>query len=77
MNFLEAAYGGVLWKKLFLKILQYSQDCRPVTLLKTSTQVFSSECCKIFKNIYFEEHVLTAVSDFLKQLQKTVEPLLL
>ena len=31
----EAATGGVLWKKLYLKILQYSQEsCRPATLLK-------------------------------------------
>ena len=25
-NYLEAATGGVLYKKLFLKILQYSQE---------------------------------------------------
>ena len=25
-NYLEAATGGVLWKKLFLKISQYSQE---------------------------------------------------
>ena len=36
MDFSEAATGGVLWKKLFLKILQFSQEsCRPATLLKT------------------------------------------
>ena len=43
MNFSEAAIGGVLWKKLLLKILQYSQEsCRLATLLKTdsSTGVF-------------------------------------
>ena len=37
------------------------------------TQVFSSAYCKIFKNIYFEEHLLTAASDFLKQLENTGE----
>ena len=58
MNFSEAATAGVLWKKLFLKNLQYSQER---TLLKTS------EYWEIFKNTYFEEH-LTAASDFLKQL---------
>ena len=31
-------------------------------------QIFSPEYCEIFKNISFEEHVLTAASDFLKQL---------
>ena len=64
MNFSEAATAGVLWKKAVLKIfLQYSQESsRPETLLKTS------EYCEIFKNTYFEEHLLTAASDFLKQL---------
>ena len=58
MNFSEAATGGVLWKKLFLKISQYSQEnCRPATLLETdsNTGVFLWilldfwEC--LFKNI--------------------------
>ena len=43
INFSEATKGGVLPKKLFLKISQYlQQSCRPVTLLKTesSTDVF-------------------------------------
>ena len=43
MNFSEAATGSVSWKKLFLKILQYSQEsCRSATLLKTdfNTDVF-------------------------------------
>ena len=39
--------------------------------------MFSSEYCEIFKNTYFEEHLLTAVSDFLKQLQNNDEQLLL
>ena len=38
--------------------------------------MFSSEYCKIFKNTYFEEHLLTATSDFLKQLQNSGEQLL-
>ena len=43
MNFSEAATGGVLCKKLFLKISQYSQESyRPATLLKpdSKTRVF-------------------------------------
>ena len=45
---------------------------------ETPTQKFSSEYCEIFlKNTYFEEHLLTAASDFLKQLQNSGEQLLL
>ena len=59
MNFPEAATKGVLCKKLFFKILQYSQEsCRP--LKEIPTQVFSSEYCEIFKYTYFEKHLLTA-----------------
>ena len=67
--FCEISTGSVLWKKLLLKLSQYSQEklllqslaSRPATLLKkTPTQVFSCEYCKIFKNIYFEEHLPTA-----------------
>ena len=39
--------------------------------------MFSSEYCKIFKNTCFEEHLLTAASDFLTQLQNTGEQPLL
>ena len=37
-------------KKIFLKILQNSQE---KTLTKTLAQVFSCEACKIFKNAPF------------------------
>ena len=39
--------------------------------------MLSSEYCEIFKNTYFEEHLLTAASDFLKHLQNTGEQLFL
>ena len=39
--------------------------------------MFSFEYCEIFKNTYFEEHLLRAASDFLKQLQNCGEQLLL
>ena len=43
---------------------------------ETPTQKFSSEYCEIFlKNTYFEEHLLRAASDFLKQLQNSGEQL--
>ena len=61
MNFSEAATGGVLWKKPFLKISQYSQV----------------EFWEIFKSTYFKEHLLTASSDLLKQLKNSGELLLL
>ena len=59
-------------KKLFLKILKYSQkSCRP------PTQMLSSEYYESFKNTYFEGHLLTADSDFLKQLQNSSKQLFL
>ena len=72
----EAATGGVVQKKLFLKILKYSQEVTcaesffnkvaglgPASLLKRDlTQVLSCEYFEIFKNIYFEEYLRTAVS---------------
>ena len=77
MNFSEAATRSVLWKKLFLNILQHSQErCRPATLLKTGSSTGSSEYYKIFKNTYFEEHLVTTTSDSLKQLQNSGEQLL-
>ena len=33
--------------------------------------MFSTEYCEIFKNTYLEKHLLTTVSDFLKQIQNT------
>ena len=35
--------------------------------------MFYSEYYKIYKSTYFEEHLLTAASDFLKQLENTGE----
>ena len=73
----EAAARGVLSEKLFLNILQYSQEstvvgvsfsesCRPEALQlyqkETPTQVFFCEYCRIFKNTYFEEHLRKAAS---------------
>ena len=52
------------FKKLFFKILQYSQDntCvfqafRQLYQKDTPAQVFSCEYCGIFKNTYFVEHL--------------------
>ena len=70
MNASKAATGG---------ISRYLQEsCRPATLLKqVLTQVLSCEYYEIFKNTYFEDHLLTAASDFLKQLQNSGKQLLL
>ena len=73
MNFSEATTGGVLWKKLFLKIPQYSQEsCRRATLLKrdsNATQMFSSEYYEIFKgNAQFVQKVtFKPLMDFKKK----------
>ena len=62
MSFLEADNRRCFMKK----ILQYSQkSCRPATLVKRDS------------NTHIGEHLLTAASDFLKQLQSTSEQLLL
>ena len=37
--------------------------------------MFSSEYSETFKSTYFEEHLLAAASDFLKQLQSSGEQL--
>ena len=67
----------VFYKKAVLENLQYSpqknlcwslfliklQTIRPVVLLnRDPTQVFSWKYFKIFKNIYFEDHLQTATS---------------
>ena len=61
----EAATGGVLYKKVFLKLLQNSQEntCVSVSacnfiIKETLAQVFSYEFCKILKKISFTEHLL-------------------
>ena len=76
-SFTEAATGGVLWKELFLKISQCSQEniCVGISFLikllalltnfikkrLTTTKVLSCGYCEIPKNTYFEEHLWTAV----------------
>ena len=55
MNFSEEATGGVLWKRLFLLISQYSQEsCRPATLLKreSNTCFFSLNIAKSFRTSF-------------------------
>ena len=52
-------------KKLFVKILQYSQEntCDEISLLKRdSNQMFSCEYWENSKNPYFEEHLHMAAS---------------
>ena len=79
MNFSEAATRGVWRKKLSLKNLQYSQESwKPATLLKTdSTRDVFLWILGIYKNTYFEEHLLTAASDILKHPHNTGEELFL
>ena len=58
-------------KKLFLKhfaiFLGKLLACNFIKK-RLQRQMFSSEYCEIFKSTYFEEHLLAAASDFLKQL---------
>ena len=67
----ETANRGVLWKKVLLKIFQYSQEnsfARVSFLTKTLlwlffikketlVQVFFCEFCEGFKGIFFTEHL--------------------
>ena len=72
MNITETATGGVLYKKVFLKISQDSQKnaCARVSFLincspgasnfikkDTLAQVVSCEFCEIFKKTFFTEHL--------------------
>ena len=58
MSLSEAAAGGALYKKLFLKFRKTHTKTVPATLLKQNTlaQVFSCEFSEIFKNTFFTEH---------------------
>ena len=80
MNFSEAATRGVLWKKLFFKILQYSQESRRfATFLKTDskTGVFLWILQNLWENLIQRTSANKAASDFLKQLQNSGKQLLL
>ena len=55
-NGTEAATGGVLLQKVFLKIWQISQK-------NTCVGISSYKICEIFKNTYFVEHLRTTASD--------------
>ena len=63
---LEAATGGVLWKIMFLKILQNSQEntCVAWSFIKKETlaNVFSCEFCEISKNTFFTEQLRATAS---------------
>ena len=64
--------GGVLYKKLFVKISHYSEEstCVEIFFCKkrlyqkdTPTQMFSCEYCEISENTYFEDYLGTAASE--------------
>ena len=70
----EAATGGVLQKKMFLKISQnpHQNTCARVSIFcnfikkETLAQVLSCEFCESFKNTFFTEHLRTTASSILK-----------
>ena len=63
-EFFRSSYPSVLWEKAVLKkICNIHRNVGGLQLY--------SEYCKIFKNTYFEEHLLTVTSDILKQLQNS------
>ena len=77
----DELYWSVHWrcsiKKMYLKISQISQETTYESLLnkaaglelyqkETLTQLLSCEICEIFKNAYFEDHLRTAASGYIK-----------
>ena len=61
----EAATRGVLYRKVFLKLLQNSHESACVSestcnfiIKETLAQLFSYEFCKILKNVFFTKHLL-------------------
>ena len=66
-------------KKLFLEnFATFTRKLHACNFIKKRfQQIFSSQYCGILKNNYFEEHLLTAAPEFLKQLQNSGEQLLL
>ena len=55
----EATTGGVLWKKVFLKISQNSQEntCVEVSfIINLQASVFACEFCENYKNTFFAKH---------------------
>ena len=76
LHYSEATTRRVLWKKVFLEILQNSlatwfnspEACNFIEK-KTLAQVLLCEFYEIFKNTYFEEHLRTAAFDYLEIFQ--------
>ena len=77
-HFTEAATGGVLQKRcsykfcnIHRKTVMLESLCGPSSLQfyqkETSTLMFSCEYCEIFNNTYFEEHLRTTASYFMKK----------
>ena len=83
-SFCRSSHWRCSAKKMFLKILQYSQEntCvrvslqafRSVILLKRDTNLFSCEYCETFKNTNFEEYLRTTASCFMKKTRHSWRP---
>ena len=77
-DFFRSNHQRCFTKKSVLKnFALFTGKLQTCNFIKKKTQVFSSEYCEIFNNTYFEELVLRAAFDFLKQLQNIGEQLLL
>ena len=71
------SYIVVFIKKInLLRLLDWCFPGKFMNCLEAGTGgVSQAEYCKIFKNSHFKEHLLTAASEFLKQLQNNGEQL--
>ena len=74
-EFFRSSHGRYFMKKAVLKnFVMFTGKFQTWNFIKKRFQKeiqFSLEYCEIFKNSYFEDHLLTAASYFLKQLQNT------
>ena len=73
----RSSHRRCFMKKAVLKTFAiFTGKLQACNFIKERLQhMFCSEFCGIFKNAYFEERLLTAASDFLKQLQNSGEQL--
>ena len=78
-EFFRNSHRKCFMKKAVIKnFARFTGKLQACNFIKKRQQhMFSSAYYEVFKNIYCEEHLLTAASDFLKQLKNSDEQLLL
>ena len=76
-SYQKQATRGVIYKKVFLKISQNSQENNCARIKKKNlAQVFSGEFCKIFKNIFFRGSEFSSCETELRKMTSHFELLM-